>query len=143
MKIKTFDQFNKKINENFDDIDDYEGRYKSDDDIANEFNDFKLIEIKFESRNISSVFSNNTHVAYLVWGFPEGDESVGGGSSETCEEVIYSIDNGSYMYSINNWYPEKTVNKMHDIISKELRRKYKKRFKGIPSNSFYKQNDID
>ena len=80
-------------------------KYRSDSDIESAFDGFKLSDIKFEARNMNFMYKENTFKCDICWEFKEEDEVIGGGTSETCEDFTYNIDNMSFPYSVNNWYP--------------------------------------
>lgn len=125
--IKNFEEF---INENF----------KSDEDIASEFNDFKMESIIFESRDMSYMYNPNTFEATIYWEFPYGDEHVGGGSDTTSEDIIYNTDTCSFHYTCNNWYPSETYDKMVEIIKEKLKEEYNKDFEKLKDNDFSRLN---
>lgn len=115
--------------------------YKSDTDIENEFLGFSIEQIDFESKNMNG-YKPNTFKGYVYWSFPEGDESVGGGSKTTSEDFIYNIDNGTFKYSVNSWYPENIYLEMINVLGKNLEEKYSKKFQYLKGNEFNKVNEI-
>lgn len=76
------------------------GRFKSDDDIAAEFEGFTVSEFKMPGG-----FSNKL-MGHIVLDFPNGDESVGGGASQTTEDFLYNEETCEFKIAFDNWYPE-------------------------------------
>lgn len=108
--VKTFEDF----------------EYKSDEDIEKEYTNFELEEIKFENRDMSYMYPDDTFEGYVVWNF---GEEVSGGFESSTEDFIYTTipdDEGKcfFKYVVNNWYPEPTYMRMVVIITNELKDKY-------------------
>ena len=128
MKIKKYINF---INE----------QWKSDEDISAEFEDFTIEQFDFETRNKDYMYSPNTFEGTVFWNFPSGDESVGGGAETTTEDFVYNIDNGSFKYVCNNWYPAKTYEQMVNMIKTKLSEKYGKKFTHYKDIEFIRLNE--
>lgn len=94
--------------------------FKTDQQISDEFNNFKLEQIDFET----STKKANVFECMVAWEFPEGEESVGGGSSTIVEYFNYDTKKLQFRYSINNWVPDEVYAKQILIIGKELGVKY-------------------
>jgi hypothetical protein len=129
--MKNIKNFNEFTNEN----------YKSDEDIASEFSEFKMESIIIESRDMSYMYLPNTFEGTIYWEFPYGDEHVGGGSDTTMEDFIYNTDNCTFYYTCNNWYPTETYNKMIEIIKEKLKEEYNKDFKNLKHIEFIRLNE--
>lgn len=114
--------------------------YKSDDDIEKEFAYFTIEEIKFEMKDLSHVYTKNTYRGDVVFNFPNGDESVGGGSNTTSEDFVYNTTSYTFKFQISNWYPENIHKQMINMIASELNKKYEVNFKHLTSNEFNNLN---
>lgn len=110
--------------------------YKSDENIEKEFVDMSIQEIKFETRDMSYMYNANTFEGFVVFDFPYGDESVGGGSDSTNEYFVYNTISNTFQFRVDNWYPDNTYNQMVKMISYELNKKYHADFKYVNSNEF-------
>jgi len=104
--------------------------FKTDQQISDEFNNFKLEQIDFEiSHKKANVFE-----CMIAWEFPEAEESVGGGSTTIVEHFFYDTKKRQFHYRVNNWVPDDVYEKQILIIGKELGDKYtSKPFKNSPN----------
>jgi len=103
-----------------------EDRYKSDSDIEAEFEGMKITNIEVNPGGISG---------WIEIEFPEGEEHVGGGTTEVVDHWIKYPHNGKV--ALENWYPEKTYFEIVRQIEKKLsgkgvsEAKLKKDLKGV------------
>ena len=74
-----------------------EDQYKSDDDIAAEFNGMNITNIEVNPSGNSG---------WVEIEFPEGEEHVGGGTTSVVDHWIKYKHNGKV--ALENWYPEET-----------------------------------
>lgn len=85
-----------------------ENKYKSDEDIENEFKNFNIRKIEVKPSGNSG---------WIEIEFPEGEEHVGGGTDEVVDHWI-KYDNGKIAF--DNWYPENVYKKLVLAIENEL-----------------------
>jgi hypothetical protein len=100
-------------------------RFKSDEDIAAEFDGMSVGEFKMPGD-----FSNK-QMGQIVLDFPEGDESVGGGSSQTVEDFWYNDATGEFKIAFNNWYPEEVAMQITAEVKKRIQEAANKPVKQI------------
>jgi len=81
-----------------------EGRYTSDEDIASEFEGFKIVKI--EPKGLGG---------WINLEFPAGGEHVGGGTDELTDHYII-YDDGKIAF--DNWYPDEVYNELVAEIRK-------------------------
>lgn len=112
------------------------GIYKATEEIEGEFEDFILLEHE-RIDNLKHLYPNNVAQIYLTWEFPDGDSHVGGGSSTTVEDVAVNLVTGDFYYSVNNWYPKKTYERMRSIIETLLSDEY-----GVDTPNLIKSTDF-
>ena len=110
-------------------------KYKSDEDIAKEFDDFSIENLDLEIGGLD-LYIPNTYKGYIDWEFPDGDEHVGGGSDTTVENFIYNTDTKTFKYVVDNWYPKRTYNKMVSIIKEKLEENYNTPFRYVSNIDF-------
>lgn len=112
-------------------------KYMSDEDIEKGYKNFKLSDIKFETRDMSYMYPKGTYEGKVVWSFLDDDEEYDednlpiGGFSETLEYFIYNKHLSKYKYVIDLWYPDSVYLKMCEIIEKELEQKYDIEFEKV------------
>jgi len=115
--------------------------FKSDEDIAKEFDGMSVEEIKLEARDMSYMFAPETFQADIMWSFPDGDEHVGGGTTSTSEDFIYNVPGKAFKYATNAWYPEEVYQKMISVIKEELKKKYNADFEWMKDIDFIRKFD--
>jgi hypothetical protein len=89
-------------------------RFKSDEDIAAEFANFTVEEFKMPGSFTNKMMGN------IILSFPEADESVGGGSSQTVEDFLYNDATGEFKLAFDNWYPEEVAMQILDEVKKRI-----------------------
>lgn len=83
--------------------------YKSDNDIEKEFDNFKILSIEYKSGCSG----------WIEIDFPNGGESVGGGTNYIVDNWIKYPHNGKIAF--NNWYPDKIYFILCNAINKKLK----------------------
>jgi len=91
------------------------GRYKSDEDIAKEFQNFTIVSLNFEpAKDELQEWMSGT----IVVDFPAAGESVGGGANRVADRfLIYDKNNieGSTI-GFDHWYPASVSQQLEDAI---------------------------
>lgn len=97
-----------------------EQQYKSDEDIASEFSGMAIEDLTVTPKKDGS---DDLSVS-VSFGFPEGDEHVGGGSDTTVEWfTLRKDDNGNYkceFLGFQNWYPDDIALEMFKLLEQKL-----------------------
>lgn len=60
----------------------------------------------------------------MVIEFPEGEESVGGGTTEVVEDFSYDPETNRIRFATNNWYPENTYAELLGYIKNRLKTEF-------------------
>lgn len=95
-----------------------QGNYKSDADIAAEFNGPRITQFDAPGK------LNNKNEGMIAVEFPDGDESVGGGASEVVEYYYFYLENKTVSFKVDHWYPSETYQWMLEQIIAGLARHY-------------------
>lgn len=100
-----------------------EGRYKSDEDIAKEFEGMSITGME-KAFNLGEDI-----VVDVYFSFPDGDESVGGGATSTAERFRLSAPDDLFSgreepyvlrISTNNWYPDNIILEMKKLLEEAV-----------------------
>jgi len=121
--------------------------YKSDEDIATEFEDMSIESIEKDERRSKNL---GYPIFWVYFNFPEGDESVGGGADTTTEMISLeeatnedftpSDDNLLAQFGgFNNWYPDNVAADMLELLEQEL----PKHLEGISELSFVNSSNYN
>ena len=86
-----------------------EDKYKSDEDIEKEFDDFKITDITVKPSGKSGSIDIE---------FPNAEEHVAGGNEEVSDSWIKYEHNGRIAF--DNWYPEKVYKKLVEAIEEKI-----------------------
>jgi len=100
-----------------------QGQYKSDDEIESEFEGMTLISHTAMGTK-EHVYPKSVIEVQVEWGFPEGGESVGGGSDVVVEYFLVDTESGDYEYQVDHWYPTETYEMMKKEIEKVITEDY-------------------
>lgn len=80
-------------------------KYKSDEQIQKEFEDYKILKLKFTSKE--------RDFGYFDLSFPNASEHVAGGNDEVRDGFIV-YDDGRVAF--DNWYPENIYNELKSAV---------------------------